>query len=277
MAKWRKRPGVRDARMGPEPVSTVLSTEQEAIAVAFRRHTLLALDDCLYALQATIPHLSRSALHWYFQRQGISRLPLSKDGQRSPKKKVKDYPIGYLHVDFSEVQTEEGRQYLFVAIDRTSKMAFAELHPRAKRVVAAEFLRRVLDKLPHKVHTVLTDNGVQFTPQVYQFLPGGHSFDRICQEYGVEYRLTKPAHPWTNGQVERMNRPIKEATVQRYHYQSTAELNDHLQTFLLAYNHAKRLKALRGLTHYEFVCAQWQTTPTIFTRNPTHLTLGLYI
>ena len=52
----------------------------------------------------------------------------------------------------------------FVAIDRTSKVAFAELHPRAKRVVAAEFPRRVLDKLPYLVHTVLTDNGVQFTP-----------------------------------------------------------------------------------------------------------------
>jgi len=250
VAKWRKRPGVQDARMGPEPVSTVLTAEQEAIAVAFRRHTLLALDDCLYALQATIPHLSRSALHRCFQRHGISRLPLSEEGQSPPKKKFKDYPIGYLHVDFAQqVQTEEGRQYLFVAIDRTSKVAFAELHPRAKRVVAAEFLRRVLDKLPYKVHTVLTDNGVQFTPQVHQFLPGGHSVDRICREHGVEQRLTKPAHPWTNGQVERLNRTIKEATVQRFHYQTTDELNEHLQVCWLAYNHAKRLKPCAGLLH----------------------------
>ncbi len=85
-------------------------------------------------------------------------------------------------------------------------------------------------------------------------LPGGHSFDRICREYGVEHRLTKPAHPWTNGQVERFNRTIKEATVQRYHYQSTAQLNEHLQTFLLAYNHARRLKRLRG-QHRMNLCA----------------------
>ena len=101
-----------DARMGPKPVSTVLSAEQEAIAVVFRRHTLLPLDDCLYTLQATIPHLSRSALHRCFHRHGSSRLPLSEDGQSPPKKKFKDYPIGYLHVDFAEVQTEEGKQYL---------------------------------------------------------------------------------------------------------------------------------------------------------------------
>ena len=207
--------------MGPEPVSTVLTAEQEATAVAFRRHALLALDDCPYALQATIPHLSRSALHRCFQRHGIRRLPLSEDGQSPPKKKCKDCPIGYRRVDFAEVRTEEGKQYLFVAIDRTSKAAFAERHPRAKRVVAAEFLRRVLDKLPDKGHTVLTDNGVQFTPQAHQFLPGGHRFDRICREHGVEHRLTKPAHPWTNGPIVRMNRILKEATVQRYHYQTT--------------------------------------------------------
>ena len=64
---------------------------------------------CLYALQATIPQLSRSALHRCFQRHGISRLPLSDDGQSPPKKKFNDYPIGYLHVDFAEVQTEEGQ------------------------------------------------------------------------------------------------------------------------------------------------------------------------
>jgi len=178
---------------------------------------------------------------------------LSEDRQSPPKKKFKDYPIGYLHVDFAGVQTEEGRQYLFVAIDRTSKVAFAELHPRAKRVVAAEFQRRVLEKLPYKVHTVLTDKGVQFAPQVHQFLPGGHSFDRICRAYGEENRLTKPAHPWTNGQVERMNRTIQEATVQHFHYQTTDELSEHLQAFLLAYNHAKCLKTLRGLTSHEFV------------------------
>ena len=110
--------------------------------MAFRQHTLLPLDDCLYALQAPIPQLSCSALHHCFQRRDIRRLPSSEDGQRPPKKKFKVHPVGYRHVDFAEVQTEEGRRYPFVTIDRTSKAAFAELHPRTKRVVAAEFCGR---------------------------------------------------------------------------------------------------------------------------------------
>ena len=259
--------------MGPEPASTVLTGAEEAIAVAFRRYTLPPFDDCLYALQVPIPRLSRSDLYRRFQRHGINRLPLSEEGQRPSKKKFKDYPIGYLHVDFAEVQTEQGKQYLFVAIDRTSKVAYAELHPRAKRVVGSEFLRRVLDKLPHRVHTVLTDSGVHFTPQPHQYLHGGYRFDRICLEYGVEHRLTKPAHSWTNCQVERMNRTIKEATVKCYHYQTTAELNEHLQSFFLTHNHAKRLKTLRGLTPHEFVCTQWQKEPDYLypTPDPPHL------
>lgn len=74
--KWRKRATVEDIKTGPkEPGSSALSPEEEAIIVAFRRHTLLPLDDCLYALQPTIPHLTRSSLHRCLQRHGISRLP----------------------------------------------------------------------------------------------------------------------------------------------------------------------------------------------------------
>ena len=80
--------------MGPkEAKSTVLSSEEEAVIVAFRRHTLLPLDDCLYALQPAIPHLTRSSLHRCLQRHGISRLP-EVEGDK-PKKKFKRYPIGY--------------------------------------------------------------------------------------------------------------------------------------------------------------------------------------
>ena len=96
----------------------MLSIEDEAIIVTFCKHPLLPLDDCLYALQATIPHLTRSSLHRCLQRHGISRLPDVEDG-KTRKRKFKAYPIGYFHIDIAEVRTQEGRLYLFVAIDRT--------------------------------------------------------------------------------------------------------------------------------------------------------------
>ncbi|TVR10168.1 MAG: helix-turn-helix domain-containing protein, partial [Salinarimonadaceae bacterium] len=87
VSKWRARASVADARTGPkEPRSTVLSLEEEAVVVAFRRHTLLPLDDCLYALQATVPRLTRSSLHRCLQRHGISRLP-DTDGDKPQRSK----------------------------------------------------------------------------------------------------------------------------------------------------------------------------------------------
>ena len=68
----------------------------------------------------------------------------------------------------------------------------------------------------------------------------------------------------------------KEAAVRRDHDGSHAELREHLSRFLLAYNHAKRLETLRGLTPYEFVCREWQREPDRFVRDPTQDTLGPY-
>jgi hypothetical protein len=209
VAKWKKRDTTADRPTGPRaPHSTVLSVTEEAIVVAFRWHTLLPLDDCLYALQATIPHLTRSSLHRCLQRHGISRLP-EVTGDKPAKKKFKSYPIGYFHIDIAEVHTEEGRLSLFVAIDRTSKFAFAQLHEKATRRVAGDFLRALIAAVPYKIHTVLTDNGTHFTtpgntssaaPLIKEAMDRGeifraHSFELACAQNDIDHRLTKPRHP----------------------------------------------------------------------------------
>jgi transposase InsO family protein len=274
--KWRKRSTTADARMGPkEPRSTVLTLDEEAIIVAFRRHTLLPLDDCLYGLQPTIPHLTRSSLHRCLERHGISRLP-EVEGGKPKKQRFASYPIGYFHIDIAEVRTEEGRLRLFVAIDRTSKFAFARLVESAGKMAAAPFLRELIAAVPYQIHTVLTDNGVQFTPRKQDIHDGWHIFDRVCEGHGIEHRLTKVNHPWTNGQVERMNRTLKDATVKRYHYESHDQLRAHLQLFVDAYNHARRLKTLRGLTPYEHVCQVWTREPDRFRLDPSHHIPGPY-
>ena len=156
VAKWKKRSSVTDLPTGPKrPKSTVLTIEEEATVIAFRRHTLLPLDDCLYALQPTIPHLTRSSLHRCLHRHGVSRLP-QVDGDAPAKRKFKAYPIGYFHIDIAEVRTEEGKLYLFVAIDRTAKFAFVALQEKADRPTAARFLKDLIlsGALPgsHRAH-----------------------------------------------------------------------------------------------------------------------------
>jgi transposase InsO family protein len=213
------------------------------------------------------------------QRHGISRLP-DVEGDKRVKNKFKTYPIGYFHIDIAEVQTAEGKLYLYVAIDRTSKFAFVKLVRKTGRTSASAFLVALIEAVPYKIHTVLTDNGVQFTfPPRYDDGPTAryvtHMFDMRCRENGIEHRLTKIKHPWTNGQVERMNRTIKEATVKRYHYDSHRQLEAHLTDFINAYNFGRRLKTLKGLTPYEHICKIWTAEPERFILNPIHQMPGL--
>jgi transposase-like protein len=232
---------------------------RQAAIIAFRRHTLLPLDVCLYAMQLSIPHLTRSALHRCLQRHGISHLSDVED-DKPKRSKFKRYPIGFLHIDIAEVQTAERKLFLYVGIDRTSKFAVTQLVEKADRKTAWEFLQHMLEAVPYQIHTILTDNGSQFAEQ-----PRNQNtaysrpmrFDMICEANGIEHRLTKPNHPWTNGQVERMNRTIKEATVKRFHYDSHDQLRTHLADFMAAYKFARRLKTLNGLTPYEYTCKIW--------------------
>ena len=100
-------------------------------------------------------------------------------------------------------------------------------------------------------------------------------FDIIYEANSIEHRLTKPNHPWTNGQVERMNRTIKDASVKRVHYDNHEQLKTHLADFMAAYNFARRLESLSGLTPYEYICKIWTSEPDRFIPNPIHKMPGL--
>jgi transposase InsO family protein len=161
------------------------------------------------------------------------------------KRKFKVYPIGYFHIDIAEVRTAEGKLYLFVAIDRTSKFAFVEVHEKAATRIAANFLIALVKSVPYKIHTVLTDNGTHFTD------PSGET--------------------WTPTEIKEM---LAQGRPFRAH---AAELRVHLAHFVTAYNFARWLKTLKGRTPYEFICKLWTKEPNRFRLDPLHQMLGLNI
>ncbi len=131
------------------------------------------------------------------------------EGDEPVKKAFKAYPVGHFHIDIAEVQTAEGRLYLFVAVDRTSKFAFVQLVDNATRGTASAFLEALVAAVPYRIHTVLTDNGIQFrfAPR-YADGPTAkymtHMFDMRCRENGIGHRFTKINHPWTTDEIEQL-------------------------------------------------------------------------
>jgi hypothetical protein len=163
---------------------------------------------------------------------------------------------------------------------------------KADRKTAWEVLEHPLNAVPHRIHTLLTDNGIPFAQQPRNRITASSRqmrFDMICEANGLEHRLTKPNHPWScedqktvrgtvflsGGQVERMNRTIKDATVKRYHYDSHAQLRTPLADVLDASTFARRPKTLSRLTPYEYICKIWTSEPDRFIQNPIHQMPGL--
>src|SRR3974390_839481 len=137
--------------------------------------------------------------------------------------------------------------------------------PHGGRLPASPDRRRPLHGPhgPHRQRDFTTPgNTSSAAPDIKAALDAGepvwaHTFEYACAQNDIDHRLTKPKHPWTHGQVERMNRTIKDATVKRYFYDTHEQLRTHLRDFVDAYNFARRLKTLRGLTPYEFICNAW--------------------
>jgi transposase InsO family protein len=262
--------------MGPRRArSTVLTEAEEAIVVEFRRRTLLPLDDVLGCLRGSIPRLTRSALHRCLVRHGISRLPRD-EGSASKRGRFAETTIGYVHIDVCELRLAAGRLFLFLAIDRASKLAHVAFLDANTKLNGAAFLREVVAAFPHATHTVLADNGMAFAdlpknrgrhPEI-EAIFGGRVFDRVCDEHGIEHKLTKPYHPWTNGQAERMNRTVKDATVKVFHYPDLEALKAHVLAFVAAHNFAKHLKRLRWRTPFQAVLDAWTKDPSIFGIDP---------
>ena len=173
-------------------------------------------------------------------------LPVAEvEGEASAKRIFKAYPIGYFHIDIAEVRTAQGKLSLIVAIDRTSKSPSSRCTRRwraAPRGTPARPDRRRPLQGPYRPHR---QRNPLHHPRPYEFgrarhqgRPRGwrtrlaHAFEYACAQNDIDHRLTKPKPPWTNGQVERMNRTIKDATVKRDFYETHDQLRAHLQNFV---------------------------------------------
>jgi len=262
---WKHSPVIADKSCAPHTTHYALNEYEQQLVCGVRQMEWQSPQDLVILLEALIPQLNTTNCYRTLVRSQLSRKPQVE----REKKKFKEYEPGYLHIDLFYLPKLNGeRRYVYVAIDRATRMTYMAVKPDKSATSSLEFLKEAVAFFPFYIWRILTDNGKEFTLKGYRGRYGEtkkiHDFTVYCMSKGIEHRLTKIKHPWTNGMVERMNGTVKEATVKRFIYEDFVEIESHLKRFQDYWNYYKKHKVL-GLKTIPEVLKEWHDKqPNLF-------------
>jgi len=258
--RWKARTTTADRSHRPKHIQTRFDPLEEEIAVELRTRLALSIDDIAEVMRRCIrPDISRSAVHRCLKRHGVSQKPRRET--EKPLAFTAEKPLGFVHIDVKYLTAlDRRRAYAYVAIDRATRFVYLEILPDRKATTSVGFLERLLQAFPIAIHTILTDNGSEFTDRYAVDKPGKpegkpsgkHDFDKLCKAHGIRHILSRPFRPQTNGMVERFNRRLSEALQAsprtggnqgKNSFASHQQRNDFITTFVHNYNNT-RLRCL---------------------------------
>lgn len=273
VSKWKNRKHLIDKSSRPHTINRSLTRLEREVIRVVRTLTWIELDDLVDSVLPSIPKANRSNVYRTLRGFDINRVPEEKKEQA---KKFKEYEPGYLHIDVTYLPKLEGiKYYLYVAIDRTTRLMYFKVYKNKTAHNAVDFLDQCKSYFPFYISHVLTDNGAEFTDKFTNRknkASGNHEFDIACIKGHIDHRLTAPSTPKTNGMVERVNRTIKNATIKALTYKDETELKADLDKFLVYYNlnrrHSSLKRELKVRTPFEAVQCWYRINPEIFTKSP---------
>lgn len=276
-AKWKNREDSEDRSSVPHTIHYAVDPSFWRIVKKVRLKCLFTLDDLFDSLVPYIPHLNRDNCYRILVHYKINKL---SDKEKEERKKFATYKPGYLHIDvfYLPKLLENGkkkRYYCFLAIDRATRMLFLEIYEHKDHEAAADFLVKCLNFFPFRIHTILTDNGKEFTLKEAKNRWGkidtDSFFDVICKVAEIKHRLTKVKHPWTNGMAERAVKTVKGYTTKIHIYQDISQAIEDIKRFQNHHNFYRRLRMLGRKSPYETAMEWFVKEPNIFIKNPTDM------
>jgi transposase-like protein len=219
ISKHRNRDFTEDKSSRPDNTKYALTPLEKELIRVVRTLTWMELDDLTDTIKDVIPHSNRSNIYRTLRAFDINRVPVE---EKAKAKKFKEYEPGYLHIDVTYLpKFDKQKYYLFVAIDRATRLLYYKVYENKSSANAVKFLKECKEYFPFYITHILTDNGLEFTDKWVRgkgVVSGNHKFDVECKEDDIEHRLTAPYTPQTNGMVERVNGTIKNATIKAEEY-----------------------------------------------------------
>jgi len=277
--KWRKRneENLQDRSHATTIKSYTLTEFEQKLIAEVKKSTLFSIDDLLEILKPFIPNLNKGNLYRTLKQKGLNNNKLilpPEETEKPPIKRFKEYEPGYIHMDIKYLpKINKQRKYLFVAIDRKTRLVFINIYDDKSAQSAENFLEKIIKFYPFVIHKILTDNGKEFTDRFRRntnpsrlglaetdYKPTGkHIFDKKCSKHNIEHRLTKPSANWrTNGMVERMNRRIQDNVLKPIICKSYKELENNINKYINNYNFYIKQKNLDYLSPVEFLKSHYK-------------------
>lgn len=274
VSKWKNRKSTKDKSSRPNTIHYSLTELEKSLIQSVRRSTWMPLEDVVEIVGSCIPKANKSNVYRTFKECNINQVPEEK---REEAKKFKEYDPGYLHIDVTYLPKFDQKYYLFVAIDRATRLIYYKVYEDKSANSSVDFLKACKAFFPFYITHILTDNGTEFTDKFIgnkKEVSGNHRFDQECKKNAIHHRLIAPYTPKTNGMVERVNGTIKGSTIKVEKYESIDQLNKDLKQFLLFYNFTRRhgslLKELNVKTPFQALEKWFQMKPEIFRYSPNH-------
>lgn len=268
--KWRKRTTIEDQSRARKTYTYALTDVERLVVTEVRKMTWWSAETLVEVLKKFIPKIHKRNVERLFVREGISRKPKEKEEEK-PVKKFKNYKPGFLHIDVKYLPKIQGkRTYLFVAIDRATRLVYIEVYENQTKKSAVDFAQKCTQFFSFKITKILTDNGTLFTDRQFsknKQPSGKHLLDVFCKNQKIEHRNTKFFSPQTNGMVERRNRQIQEEVLDVVHFESVEQMSKTLQTWMATYNLHIKQRVLKFHTPFEKLKEFAKNDPKLLTQN----------
>jgi transposase InsO family protein len=252
--------GLSDRTSAPRRVANRTPSERVAVIVALRRLRFTAAEI------AEVLRMALSTVSGILSRLGMGRL--GRLGLEQPIRYERSRPGELVHVDvkklgriqggagkrardglrqhynptFTDLEGKRrntvGWEYVHIAVDDYSRLAYAEVLPDEKATTAIGFLRRAVAFFARhgiRVEALLTDNGSAYRATLHAL---------ACRALGIRHLRTRPYRPQTNGKAERFIRTLLAGWAYGAIYRSSAERTATLDGWLWHYNHRRRHSAL---------------------------------
>lgn len=164
-----------------------------------------------------------------------------------------------LDVKYTPVLVEGARSFVYVAIDECTRWRFSWAYSELNEKWTVDFLNKLLATCPFPIHTIQTDNGVEFTFKLLPHNAREHAMDKWCKHHKIHHRLIPPGLKELNGKVERSHRIDADYFYGRAPTHSLEAFNKALMRWLIHYNEARPHGGVRFMTPLEKLAERRQT------------------